>query len=73
MPKKNSPVEKFYIDIEILREQERQEALLPAKARRGRPRKRKMYFTNETEMAIIAYNKETNQRLKNKVYNEFIK
>ena len=32
-----------------------------------------MYFTNETEMAIIAYNKETNQRLKNKVYNEFIK
>ncbi len=73
MAKKNSPVEKFYIDIEILREEERQEALLPPKARRGRPRKRKMYFTNETEMAIIAYNKETNQRLKNKVYNEFIK
>ena len=73
MPKKNSPVEQFYIDIEILREKERQEALLPAKARRGRPRKRKMYFTDETEMAIVAYNIEEDQRLKNKVYNEFIK
>tara|TARA_R100001082_G_scaffold72063_1_gene41210 strand:- start:168 stop:827 length:660 start_codon:yes stop_codon:yes gene_type:complete len=31
-----------------------------------------MYFTNETEMAIIAYNKETSDVLKNKVFNEFI-
>jgi len=68
-----SPVEQFYIDIEKLREKERQEALLPAVARRGRPRKRKLYFTDETEMAIIAYNIEENMRLKNKVYNEFIK
>tara|TARA_Y100000593_G_scaffold87500_1_gene168040 strand:- start:908 stop:1678 length:771 start_codon:yes stop_codon:yes gene_type:complete len=66
------PVEKFYIEIEKLREKEREEAKLPAKARRGRPRKRKMYFTNETEMAIIAYNKETSDVLKNKVFNEFI-
>ena len=66
------PVEKFYIEIEKLREKEREEAKLPAKARRGRPRKRKMYFTNETEMAIIAYNKETSEVLKNKVFNEFI-
>jgi len=70
--KKNSPVEKFYVEIEKLREQERLDALLPAKARRGRPRKRKMYFTPETELAIIAYNAEKDQRLKNKVYNEFI-
>tara|TARA_R110000744_G_scaffold230053_2_gene348200 strand:- start:2416 stop:3189 length:774 start_codon:yes stop_codon:yes gene_type:complete len=68
-----SPVEQFYLDIEILREKEREEALLPAVARRGRPRKKKLYFTDETEMAIIAYNVEENQRLKNKVYNEFIK
>ena len=57
-----SPVEQFYIDIEELREKERQEALLPAKVRRGRPRKRKLYFTEETEMAIVAYNIEESQR-----------
>ena len=68
-----SPVEQFYLDIEILREKERQDALLPAVARRGRPRKKKLYFTDETEMAIIAYNIEENMRLKNRVYNEFIK
>jgi len=68
-----SPVEQFYLDIEILREKEREDALLPAVARRGRPRKKKLYFTDETEMAIIAYNIEENMRLKNRVYNEFIK
>ena len=73
MPKKNSPVEQFYIDIEILREKERLAALEPQKTKRGRPRKRNMYFTDETEMAIVAYNIEEDQRLKNKVYNEFIK
>jgi hypothetical protein len=72
LTKQLSPVEQFYIDIEELREQERLDALLPPKARRGRPRTKKMYFTPETELAIIAYNGEENQRLKNKVYNEFI-
>ena len=67
------PVELFYIDIEKLREEERLDSLLPPKVRRGRPRSKKMYFTAETDMAIVAYNAETDQRLKNKVYNEFIK
>jgi len=73
---KLSPVDKFYIDIEELREKERleEEALIAAsKKRRGRPRKKKMYFTPETDLAIIAYNIETNPRKRNKVYNEFIK
>ncbi len=73
---KNSPVEQFYIDIEKLREEERLaelEAQRLNKKKRGRPRKKKMYFTPETDLAIIAYNAETNQRLRNKVYNEFIK
>ena len=72
---KLSPVEQFYIDIEELREKERQEELefiASSKKKRGRPRKKKMYFTNETELAIIAFNKERSQKLKNKVYNEFI-
>ena len=64
-----SPVELFYKTLEAERKREEEEALLK---KRGRPRKKKMYFTMETERAIIAYNKETNNSLKNKVYNEFI-
>ena len=76
MNQKLSPVDQFYIDIEKLREKERleEEALLASsKKKRGRPRKKKLYFTPETDLAIIAYNAEDNQRKRNKVYNEFIK
>jgi hypothetical protein len=38
-----------------------------------RPRKNKMYFTQETEDAIIAYNKSNDDRFKNKIYKEQIK
>jgi hypothetical protein len=69
------PVEQFYIDIEIKRI-EAEKALLeeqgPAKPKRGRPRKNKLYFTVDTENAIIAYNIETSQHLRNKVFNEYI-
>ena len=37
-----------------------------------RPRKNKMYFTQETEDAIIQYNKPTDDRFKNKIYKEQI-
>jgi hypothetical protein len=37
-----------------------------------RPRKKRMYFTQETEDAIIAYNKSDDQRFKNKIYQEKI-
>ena len=73
---KNSPVLEFYKEIEILREKERLELLefqRLNKKKRGRPRKKKMYFTPETDLAIIAYNAEKDQRLRNRVYNEFIK
>jgi len=66
---KPSPVEQFYLDLEKERQREAEEAL---KKKRGRPRKNKMYFTLETERAIIAYNKESSHQLKNKVYNGFI-
>lgn len=64
-----SPVEQFYETLEKERQLAAEEAL---KTKRGRPRKNKMYFTLETERAIIAYNKESKSSLKNKVYNEFI-
>jgi len=75
MVKNNSPVQQFYIDIELVRAEEiRKDEEFKAlnKKKRGRPRSKKMYFTHETELAIIAYNAEKNQHLRNKVYNEFI-
>ncbi len=41
-------------------------------ARRAGKPKSKRYFTSITEMAINAYNKCDDQRLKNKIYNRFI-
>ena len=69
LEKTNSPVILFYETLEAERRRAEEEA---KKTKRGRPRKNKMYFTLETERAIIAYNKEPDQNLKNKVYNEFI-
>lgn len=37
-----------------------------------RPRKNKMYFTQDTEDAIIQYNKSENQKFKNKIYKDKI-
>jgi len=37
-----------------------------------RPRKNKMYFTQDTENAIIQYNKSTSQKFKNQIYREQI-
>jgi len=42
------------------------------KPKRGRKPKQKQYFTIVTERAIIAYNKEDDQRNRNKLYREFI-
>jgi len=79
-----SPVEQFYYDLEerTRLEKERQayyDTLSPeekrayqkAKRKRGRPKKR-YYFTDDTQNAIIAYNNEESDRLRNKVFNEFI-
>jgi hypothetical protein len=44
----------------------------PDVARRGRKPKDKRYFTEVTQNAIIAYNKETDQRLRDKIYREHI-
>lgn len=73
-----SPVKQFYKNIELKKERERQLKLQeeldssPVKKRRGRPRKNKMYFTQDTEDAIIAYNTEQNHVLRNKVFNDYI-
>jgi len=77
-----SPVEQFYINYrEKIRKEEEHKAYLasltPAerralKKKRGRPRTKKYYFDENVENAIIAYNFETNQPLRDKVYKEFI-
>ena len=67
---KLSPVENFYKNLDKLQSDFEAEYNRPGK--RGRPRKNKMYFTPVTEEAIIAYNNEESERLKNRVYKEYI-
>jgi len=67
--KEHSPVDKFYEWLE--KEQAEIEAYGPKK-RRGRKPTKNMYFTYITDKAIIAYNKETNQNKRNKVFREHI-
>tara|TARA_A100001201_G_scaffold1118_1_gene2833 strand:- start:139 stop:906 length:768 start_codon:yes stop_codon:yes gene_type:complete len=69
---KNSPVNLFYENIERKKLQQALEDNKIKKPKRGRPRKNKLYFTQDTEDAIIAYNEEADHNLRNKVYNEYI-
>ena len=64
--KRLSPVQAFYKELESKVE--------PIKVgiKRGRPRKSKMYFTETTEEAIVAYNLEYSHSLKEKIYNGYI-
>ena len=59
-----SPVDLFYEELA-----KPKEVVL---TKRGRPRKNKMYFTQTTEDAIIAYNNEPSLRKRNKVWNDHI-
>ena len=68
----NSPVVLFYEGIEVKKIQAELSASMETKPKRGRPRKNKLYFTQDTEDAIIAYNNEGNSVLRNKVFNEYI-
>jgi hypothetical protein len=61
---KESPVDLFYEELA-----KPKEVVLN---KRGRPRKTKMYFTQVTEDAIIAYNNEPSLRKRNQVWNEHI-
>jgi hypothetical protein len=66
-----SPVELFYKNIQLQRMKAQLE-VKSSKPKRGRPRKNKLYFTQDTEDAIIAYNTEPSHVLRNKIYNEYI-
>ena len=61
-----SSVEEFYKEIEI------EAANTVVVSKRGRKASDKQYFTITTERAIVAYNKETDQYLRNKIYREYI-
>lgn len=65
-----SPVELFYKNLQTKQQKELIEAA--SKPRRGRPRKNKLYFTQDTEDAIIAYNTEESHELRNRVFNDYI-
>jgi len=60
-----SPVEQFYVELQI-------EKNKPVTVKRGRPVSKRVYFTQTTENAICAYNLETSNKLKNQVWEEHI-
>jgi len=69
----NEPYYTSIIEKEIINKSREQKAKALLKARKGKKKVSKnMYFTLETENAIILYNKETNQIVKNKIYNTYI-
>ncbi len=68
----SSPVVLFYEGIEVKKVEAAHSASMESKPKRGRPRKNKLYFTQDTEDAIIAYNSEGSHSLRNKVFNEYI-
>jgi len=60
-----SAVKEFYKWVEV-------EETLPPKKRRGRKPNKKQYFTYITQEAIIAYNNESDEHLRNRIYKEYI-
>lgn len=68
----SSPVEMFYEKIETSKIQAALSASMDTRPKRGRPRKNKLYFTQDTEDAIIAYNEDSSNALRNKVFNDYI-
>ena len=72
MKVKTSPVMQFYADIERKKLALAIESQKQTGPKRGRPRKNKLYFTEDTENAIIAYNNELDDELRNKVFNSHI-
>lgn len=67
--KELSPVQQFYIWLEQELKDLEQNG---PKVKRGRKPSKKQYFTYINEKAIVAFNKETNQSLRNKVFKEHI-
>ena len=67
-----SAVDQFYIWLEEDKKRLEEEALLPKKKKRGRKPTKKLYFSYVNEKAIVAYNLETDQLKRDKVYREYI-
>jgi len=83
-PKKNDIIEvprsidtQKEISKETLSENKEQESLFDLdgrrKKRRGRNKKEKIYFSRKTEQAIILYNSEENEHIRNEIYETQIK
>ena len=60
--------------LELKEEEKKDGYLLDATPKkRGRKKRSKMYFTQETEDAIVRYNNETNVAKRHKIYDDYIK
>ena len=67
-----SAVDQFYIWLEEDKKRLEEESLLPKKKKRGRKPTIKLYFSYVNEKAIVAYNLETDQLKRDKIYREYI-
>jgi len=63
------------VKLDLTKDQKKDEYLLDplAPKKRGRKKRSKMYFTQETEDGIVRYNNETNVAKRHKIYDEYIK
>ena len=70
---KNNEYYNDIVDTDITQKTKKQNELIKQRAtRRTKKPSSNMYFTLETENAIILFNKETDPIVKNKLYNEYI-
>ena len=63
------------VKLDLNKEQKKEEFLLDplVPKKRGRKKRSKMYFTQETEDAIVRYNNEQNVAVRHKIYDEYLK
>jgi len=61
------------LKLELSKEQKKDYSLIDAPKKRGRKKRNRMYFTQETEDAIVRYNKETDVATKHEIYEKYIK
>src|ERR1035437_5282764 len=59
--------------LDLSKEVKKDEFSIDSGKKRGRKKRSKMYFTQETEDAIVKYNNETNVAKRHKIYDEDIK
>jgi hypothetical protein len=72
-PKKKAEKKSAPTKTKVIQVKTEENFELPPKKKRARRKKREMYFTQETEDAIVLFNNTDDQSMRNKIYREKIK